>query len=326
MLKDLLDNTLVIVMVLTFTAVMLLVEGLFLLWRSRHGAEVRRLRDRLEAVASSRILRSLSAVRQDDASGLERAVRQAPGGRILARLLAQADLRWSATGLLLASAACALASWALAVSVFRLPLTLALCGTALGGCAPLAYVQWRRGRRMAALERQLPDALDLITRALRAGHAFSVALKMAGQEMMEPIGSEFRQVHDEVTYGISLPEALTHLGERVPLTDIRFFVVSVLIQRESGGNLTEILSNLSRLVRERLKLLARVRVLSSEGRMSAWILGLMPFGLGALMNLFNPKFMQPLWTDPIGTTIIQWVLAMMVVGILILIRIVRIRV
>ena len=132
---------------------------------------------------------------------------------------------------------------------------------------------------MAKIERQLPDALDLMTRALRAGHAFSSALKMAGEEMAEPIAGEFRTVHDEVNFGVSLEQALTHLSERVPLTDLRYFVVAVLIQRDSGGNLTEILGNLSQLIRERLKLLAKVKVLSSEGRMSAWILGLMPFFL-----------------------------------------------
>ena len=176
---------------------------------------------------------------------------------------------------------------------------------------------------MAKIERQLPDALDLMTRALRAGHAFSSALKMAGEEMAEPIAGEFRTVHDEVNFGVSLEQALTHLSERVPLTDLRYFVVAVLIQRDSGGNLTEILGNLSRLIRERLKLLAKVKVLSSEGRMSAWILGLMPFFLAGVMNLANPKFMSPLWTDPIGISIIKYMLTLMLIGVVIMRRIIN---
>lgn len=112
----------------------------------------------------------------------------------------------------------------------------------------------------------------------------------------------------------------------MPITDLRYFVVAVLIQRESGGNLTEMLINLSRLIRERLKLHDRVRVLSAEGRMSAWILGLMPFGLAAMLNLLNPEFMSVLWNDPIGVTILQWLAALMVIGVLMLRRIVRIRV
>ena len=130
----------------------------------------------------------------------------------------------------------------------------------------------------------------------------------------------------EINYGTSLQQALNNLGERIPITDLRYFIVAVLIQRESGGNLTEMLSNLSRLIRERLKLHAKIRVLSSEGRMSAWILGLMPFALAALLNFVNPEFMSTLWTDPIGIVILQWLAGLMVIGMLMLRRIVRIRV
>jgi tight adherence protein B len=176
------------------------------------------------------------------------------------------------------------------------------------------------------MEKQLPEALDLVTRALRAGHSFASGVQMIGDEMTDPIASEFRMVADEVNFGVSLQQALTNLSERVPLTDLRYFVVAVLIQRDSGGNLTEVLGNLSRLIRDRLKLLARVRVLSSEGRLSAWILGLMPFALVALLNVFNPEFMAPLWTDPIGQTVLKYMLVLMLVGIVLLRKIVKIRV
>jgi tight adherence protein B len=199
-------------------------------------------------------------------------------------------------------------------------------GAVVFGAAPVMYVRYRRSRRMAKIERQLPDTLDLITRALRAGHAFPSALKMSGEEMAEPIAGEFRTVHDEINFGVSLQQALTHLSERIPITDLRYFVVAVLVQRESGGNLTEILGNLSQLIRERLKLLAKVRVLSSDAKLSAWILGLMPFFLGGVMTLVNPEFMRPLWTDPIGISIIKYMLAVMLVGIFIMRKIVRIRV
>lgn len=149
---------------------------------------------------------------------------------------------------------------------------------------------------------------------------------MAGEELSEPIAGEFRLVHDEINYGTSLQQALNNLGERIPITDLRYFIVAVLIQRESGGNLTEMLSNLSRLIRERLKLHAKIRVLSSEGRMSAWIPGLMPFALAALLNVVNPEFMSTLWTDPIGIVILQWLAGLMVIGLFMLRRIVRIRV
>jgi tight adherence protein B len=188
------------------------------------------------------------------------------------------------------------------------------------------YVLQARTARLRRIERQLPEALDLICRALRAGHAFPSALKMAGDEMPEPIAGELRIVHDEINYGVSLQQGLTHLSDRVPLTDLRYFVVAVLTQRESGGNLTEILGKLAHLIRERLKLLARVRVLSSEGRMSAWVLGLLPFLLGGAMTLINPEFMRPLWTDPMGHGFLKYMLGSMLVGVLIIRRIVRIRV
>ena len=149
---------------------------------------------------------------------------------------------------------------------------------------------------------------------------------MAAEELAEPIAGEFRTVHDEVNFGVSLEQALTNLSERVPLTDLRYFVVAVLIQRDSGGNLTEILGNLSQLIRERAKLLAKVKILSSEGRLSAWILALLPFALGGAMYLANPKFMGPMFTDPLGISMLKYLLTMMLIGILVLRRIVRIRV
>jgi tight adherence protein B len=211
-------------------------------------------------------------------------------------------------------------------SLANQPVWIAALAGAAGATVPLLYLSHRRSRRLAHLERQLPDALDLVTRALRAGHSFASSVQMIGEEMSDPIATEFRMVADEVNFGVSLQQALTNLSERVPLTDLRYFVVSVLIQRDSGGNLTEVLGNLSRLIRDRLKLLARVRVLSSEGRLSAWILGLMPFALAGLMNVFNPEFMSPLWTDPMGLTVIKYMLAMMAVGVVILRKIVKIRV
>jgi tight adherence protein B len=133
-------------------------------------------------------------------------------------------------------------------------------------------------------------------------------------------------VHEEVNFGLTLQQALKHLTERVPLTDLRYFVVAVQIQRESGGNLAEVLGKLAQLIRARLRLLARVRVLSSEGRLSAWILVLLPFVLGGLLTVFNPRFMQLLWTDPIGITLLKWMLGLMLLGVVLIARIVRIRV
>jgi tight adherence protein B len=133
-------------------------------------------------------------------------------------------------------------------------------------------------------------------------------------------------VHEQVNFGVAMQQSLLGLCDRVPLTDLRFLVVSILIQRQSGGNLTEILGNLARLIRERFKLHGRIKVLSSEGRMSAWTLGLLPPGIGVVLNLANPEFMSRLWTDPMGIAILQSMLFMTFLGAMVMVWIVKIRV
>jgi tight adherence protein B len=187
-------------------------------------------------------------------------------------------------------------------------------------------VSRKRKLRLRKIDEQLPDALDLISRALKAGHALPSALKMVAEEAQHPIASEFRLAHDEVNYGVAMPAALANLAVRVPSTDVRYFIVALLIQRETGGNLTELLHNISSLVRARLKLFGKIRVLSAEGRMSAWILGLLPFVLAAIINAINPKFMSVLWTDPAGLKMIYAALIMMFFGVLMMRKIINIRV
>lgn len=315
--------------VLIFVAVLLGIEGFYAAWAKRHGAHARKLRGRLRALArepggdgqpSLLKQRALSA-----SPWLHSILARTPGVAALDRAISQAGLSWTAAGVLTTSLTAACTGWLL-VDALTHRVLFATLAAAVCALAPLAVVVRRRGKRLAHIEQQLPDALDLLTRALRAGHAFNASIKMAAEELAEPIAGEFRLVHDEVNFGVSMQEALTHLSERVPLTDVRYFLVAVLVQRESGGNLTEILGNLSRLIRERAKLLARVRVLSSEGRMSAWVLGLLPFVLGGGLYLANPKFMGTMVTDPLGIAMTQWLLVMMFCGVLILRRIVRLRV
>jgi tight adherence protein B len=323
-------NTFLIITVLTFVAVLLLIEGIYLLWKSRKGPEATRLKRRLQSLSGSLDRTAQSQVLKQrmlsELPLLERALERMPRMQRLDRMLLQSGLNWTVSGVLLATLAFLVAGWVLASELARLSLLVSAFISLGAAVLPLACVDYRRGRRLATIGRQLPETLDLMTRALRAGHAFPSALKMAGDEMSEPIAGEFRTVHDQINFGVSLQQALTNLSDRVPSTDVRYFVVAVLIQRESGGNLTEILTNLSSLIRQRAKLLAKIRVLSSEGRLSAWILGLMPFALAGVMNLVNPEFMSLLWTDPIGISLIEYMLTLMAIGALIMRKIVRIRV
>lgn len=329
MLSSIVGNSFLVLVVLIFVAVLLLLESLYVMWRAKRGPQAMKLQARLHALsathdhsAQTRLLRQRML---SELPAAERFLQNLPRMHALDRTILQAGLDWSISSFLFACIGLAVGGWVGIYSVAHQGF-LASAATALVlGIAPLLYVHYKRSKRLAKIESQLPDALDLITRALRAGHAFPSALKMAGEEMADPIAGELSTVHDEVNFGVSLEQALTHLSERIPLTDLRYFVVAVLIQRESGGNLTEILTNLSRLIRERLKLMGKVRVLSSEGRLSAWILAIMPFFLAGVLNLANPEFMRPLWTDPIGITIMKYTLSLMLIGVLIMRKIVKIR-
>jgi tight adherence protein B len=195
----------------------------------------------------------------------------------------------------------------------------------------LSVVPWwrvshRRDVRIRLFEKQIPEALDLMGRAMRAGHAFPTAVQMVADEMAEPIGQEFRTLFDEMNYGVPQQDALLRLAERVPVADLGYFVVAVMIQRESGGNLAELLDNIASIVRARLKLLGEVRTLSAEGRLSAQILIALPFVTGALINIVTPKFMEILWTDPAGMRLVGVALFMMVLGVVWMRKTIRIRV
>jgi tight adherence protein B len=318
-----------IILMLVFVSVILLVEGAWLLWRARHGAAAVRLQRRLDLVvhktdaAPQRPL--LRTRRMGELSVLARALSGVALAATLNRLITQAGLHWTVARLLLASAATGAAGLAVGLLGAQ-PLVACLVLAGVAAALPWLYVTWKRRRRLRRLEQQLPEALDLIGRAVRAGHSLPLGIQLLAEEMPDPAAAEFRLVHEQVSFGVSLQQALAGLCERVPLTDYRYFAVAVLIQRQSGGNLTEVLGNLSKLIRERLKLLSRIRVLSSEGRMSAWTLGLLPFVLGALLFYVNPTFMRPLWVDPLGLGMLRVLLFMMLLGIIVLGRITKIRV
>lgn len=324
------SNSFLIISVLVFVAVILFLEGIYLIWKSYRGPEARRIEQRLQALSESSVQRQkvqlLKQRRLSDVPFLEQLLKALPSSNGLQTLIDQSGLRWTVSKLLLSCLASGIAGYVALTWLAHQPALFGLAAFIVMAIAPAFYVYRQRARRLANLERQLPEALDLMIRALRSGHAFSSGLQMVGEEMPEPIANEFRIVHDEINFGVSLQQALINLSERIPITDLRYFVVAVLIQRESGGNLTEVLGNLSRLIRERLKFVAKVRVLSSEGRLSAWVLGIMPFALAAVMNLVNPGFMSPLWKDPIGIAIVQYMLGLMVFGLLILRKIIKIRV
>ena len=314
--------------VLGFLAVVLFLEGLYLAWNTYKGPEARRIERRLQAMSAGGSYKAASLVKQRllaKTKGMERLLLKVPRIHQLDRLLVQAGLGLSVASFISVTLLAIVCGLVLAWLVNFPSLVVIVVGLA-AGFIPLLYAQAAKHKRMQVIEQQLPDALDFMARAMLAGHAFPSALQMVGTEMPEPIAAEFRIVFDEINYGISTQEALGNLAIRVPSTDLRYFVIAVLIQRETGGNLAELLGNISNLVRARLKLLGTVRVLSAEGKMSGWVLTLLPFALGTVLQIVNPNFLSVLWTDPLGIKMAGFALTMMLFGIVVMWRITKIRV
>jgi tight adherence protein B len=215
----------------------------------------------------------------------------------------------------------ALVGFALATLATSMPLVSLAAGVVVG-MLPLLYVRHVARRRMAKFEEQFPEAIDLLARSLRAGHALTTALQLAAEEMPDPVGPEFQLLFDRQNYGMSLPDALREFAQRVPLLDARFFVTAVLIQRETGGNLSGVLDNLSNVIRERFTVKRQIRVLSAHGRITGWVLGMLPPIVGALLFLISPDLMSPMITDPIGNLMLAVGFGLQVIGVLIIRRII----
>ncbi len=200
-------------------------------------------------------------------------------------------------------------------------------GMAAGlGYTPIWYLSRLKTQRMDRFQQQLPEALELMSRALKSGHTFSGGMRMVADEFDAPIGVEFGATMDEINFGMDVDRALANLQARVDVTDLKFFIVSVNIQRETGGNLAEIISNIARLVRERFTLFGKIRVLSAEGRISALLLSALPFGITLVLYFLNPDYISLLWTTETGQTMAWGAIISMVIGIIVMRRMVKIQV
>jgi tight adherence protein B len=310
-----------------FVVAALAIESLFFLWQSKFGAQTQRVKRRLRAeshtATSTEALlkkRTLSAIPVVHAFLVHLSPAVALG-----RLIAQCGTRLNVASFCALTIAVGGLSL-VALLFFSMPFALAAAGALASTTLPLAYLFRKKRNRLAAIERQLPDALELIGRALRAGHALPIAIKMAGEKTLDPFGVELTTLFNEINYGVPTPEALKNLSERVPGSDVSFFAIAVVIQRETGGNLATLLDTISRIIRERLKLLAQVAVYSAEGRLSAWILGLLPIILGTVLAMINPAFMRVLWEDPMGLNMLYVAVALMTIGIFWMRSVIRIRI
>jgi tight adherence protein B len=194
----------------------------------------------------------------------------------------------------------------------------------VAGCAPLAYIGYKRKKRLEKFEEHFPEALDLLGRAVRAGHAFTTGLEMIATEADDPIGGEFRTTFEEQNFGLPLRDTLMNLSERVPLMDVRFFVTSLMIQRETGGNLAEILDGLSKVIRDRFRIHRDIKTRTAQGKLTALILIAIPPLMMVLLTMLNPEYMQTLTFDPAGPMILAIAGTLQVIGSAILWRIIHI--
>jgi tight adherence protein B len=196
----------------------------------------------------------------------------------------------------------------------------------LGAFLPYAVVSYRRQKRFEKIEELFPEAIDTLARAVRAGHAFTTALEMISNETTEPLATEFRKLYEEQKFGMPVRDALMNLTERVPLVDVKFFVTAVMLQRETGGNLAEILDNLSYVIRERFKIQRQVRVHTAQGRLTMALLMAMPPAVVAVLAVFSPEFVHPLFYDPIGHSLLVVSIALQTIGYFVIRKIIKIQV
>jgi tight adherence protein B len=246
-------------------------------------------------------------------------------GSALGRWIDQSGMKASISGVLLIALGLALLTMFLSSVLVRIAWPLPVAA-ALGFSVPFMVLKVKRGRRMRTFEEQFPEGLDLISRALKAGHAFASGLKMVADEMEDPVGTEFRKTFDEQNFGLPMKDALDNLAFRVPLLDVRFFATAVLIQRETGGNLSEILENLSHVVRERFKILRQVRVYTAHGRFTGYVLLALPAVLCVALSFINPDHMNMLFRERMGQMMLLGAIVMQITGFLWIKQVIKIEV
>jgi tight adherence protein B len=241
----------------------------------------------------------------------------------LQKMISQSGLKLTVGTILLCCACAAALTFALVLRWLHAPF-IAAAFAILAGWLPIAYVRMARTSRRLKIEEQFPEAIDLLGRALRAGHALTTGILMVAEEAAEPVGPEFKLLYDQQNFGLPLPQALKSFGERIGTLDAQFFVTAVLTQRESGGNLSEVLDNLATIIRDRFRVKRQVRVISAHGRITGWVLSALPTTLALFFAFSNPDGYRAFYTDPLGAQLVGGALFLQLIGIMIIRKIVRI--
>jgi tight adherence protein B len=311
----------VVVTLAVFSAVSLL---------DQRQARARVLRDRLSTVQKSAAEPppEVALLRDEVLSRIpafDTWLRRSERVSLLQKMLAQGNVDVRAGNFLMFCAVSALAFAAIA-SFAGGNLMFGWAGALLGFFVPYAYASHRRTKRFQKFEEKFPEAIDTLARAVRAGHAFTTAIELIANEVAEPVAGEFRQLFEEQKFGLPVRDALLNLADRIPLVDVKFFVTAVMLQRETGGNLAEILDNLSYVIRERFKILRQVRVHTAQGRLTMLLLMALPPTIVVVMLLINPGFILPLFKEWLGHIAIVVAISLQTVGYFVIRRIIRIQV
>lgn len=319
-----------LIAVLTFVVVALMLIGVFMF--ARAGRQQSVIRARLDALDKAQRRGHVSLETQlirdellSDVPAINRLLLRWAWPRDLRQFLSQAGLRIKPGRLLLFSAVLGLAAFIAVKQIYLNPFAALLSGV-FAATLPALWVIWKRRRRLRAFEKNFPEAIDLLARAVRAGHAFTTGMEMIATELPQPVSGEFRITFEEQNFGLPLKEALLNLSERIPLIDVRFFVTALMIQRETGGNLAEILDNLARVIRDRFRIYGEVRIRTAQGRLTAGILIALPPMMVVAMRFLNPDYIKVLFEDPWGPPVLAAAALMQVLGSMMLWKIVHIEV
>jgi len=316
---------------IVFLLGLFLVLGAYLLATVGTDNKRARLRQRLsEALLHSAHTEDIEVILarnelMSEIPALNRALLRVQTALQLKRMLDQADLHITPSRLIMFSSMAGLLA-ALAVSVISISMPLIILSGLVAAALPFGHVWWKRKRRFDQFLELLPDALELMSRALSAGHAFSESLHMVAEEMPEPIAGEFRKTYEEQNLGLSLKLALENLMERVPLLDLRMCVTAVLVQKETGGNLGEILEKVAYTIRERFRIMGDLKTLTTSSRLSAWLLCALPIFVAIAVTFMNPDYMAVLWKDQRGHYLIAAAITMQITGMMIVKKILNIKI
>lgn len=320
-----------LVLFFVFLAGLFLVYALFLLTSRKSDARRRLLNDRLaEAIRSSSNSTDVEVqlAREEllsEIPWLNRSLLKISVTSRLKKMIDQADLQVTVMRLVLFSLTAAALGF-LAAAMISISLPIRVLFAVIAGVLPFLHVMNKRKKRLKKFLQLLPDALDLMSRGLSAGHAFTESLQMVATEMPEPIASEFRKTYDEQNLGLSLKLALENMIQRIPLLDLRMCVTAIMIQRETGGNLSELLEKVAYTIRERFRIMEDLKTLTLSSRWSAWLLCGLPIFMAIYMTLMNPQYMEVMWRDPRGHNLLFIAAVMQILGMLMVQKIMKIKI